>query len=255
MYLMYVDESGDPGHLPSSPTTHFVLSGLTVHELRWKPVLQDLMGFRLMLKARYGLKLREELHAGELLSKPGDLARIPKHTRLEILRLSMDWLARRPDIGVTTVVVDKRGKADDVFAIAWRHLIQRFETTIWAHNFPCGGHLPDRGMVLPDNTNGKHLTQIMRQMRHFNPMTNYASTNGCSYRNLALEYVIEDPFMKDSASSYLHQMADIVAYFARQLYQPNAYLQKKYATNYYHRLQPILNLKASKTHPLGIVLR
>jgi Protein of unknown function (DUF3800) len=255
MYLMYVDESGDPGHLPSSPTTHFVLSGLTIHERNWKPVLSELTDFRLFLRHRYGLKLREELHAAALLSKPGPLARIPKHERLEMMRLSMDWLARRPEIQVTSVVVDKRGKTQDIFELAWRQLIQRFETTIWAQNLPgpCSHH--DRGMLLPDNTNGARLTQIMRQMRHFNPINHYDPVHGFGYRDIKLEFVIEDPFMKDSASSHLHQMADVVAFFARQMYQPNAYVQKKYASQYYQRLHPILNYKASKMHPLGIVLR
>jgi hypothetical protein len=255
MYLMYVDESGDPGQLPGSPTTHFVLCGLTVHELRWKAVLNDLLVFRRWLNERYGLKLREEIHAAEMLTKPGKLARIPKHQRLEILRLCMDWLAKRPEISVTTVVVDKRCKSNDVFEMAWRQLVQRFENTIWARNFPSCGNLHERGLLLPDNTSGTQLTQLMRQMRHFNPVSNFSDPYGRSYRNITLEYVIEDPFMKDSASSLMHQMADVVAYFARQLYQPNQYLQKKYATRYYERLEPILNLKASKSHPLGIVQR
>ena len=34
MFLMYVDESGDSG-LINSPSTHFVLSGLVIHESDW----------------------------------------------------------------------------------------------------------------------------------------------------------------------------------------------------------------------------
>jgi Protein of unknown function (DUF3800) len=34
MYLMYVDESGDPG-LNNSPTRYFTLTGMVVHEQRW----------------------------------------------------------------------------------------------------------------------------------------------------------------------------------------------------------------------------
>lgn len=45
MYLMYVDESGDSG-LTNSPTQFFVLSGLVAHEIRWLPVLQQIMQFR-----------------------------------------------------------------------------------------------------------------------------------------------------------------------------------------------------------------
>lgn len=44
MYLMYVDESGDPG-LTSSPTRYFVLSGIVIHELRWAICLDQLNQF------------------------------------------------------------------------------------------------------------------------------------------------------------------------------------------------------------------
>ena len=62
MYLMYVDESGDIG-LSGSPTRYFVLTGLVLHELRWRQTLDELIGFRRELKADFGLKLREEIHA------------------------------------------------------------------------------------------------------------------------------------------------------------------------------------------------
>lgn len=44
MYLMYVDESGDYG-MPAdgSPSNLFCLSGLVVHELRWRETMSDLL--------------------------------------------------------------------------------------------------------------------------------------------------------------------------------------------------------------------
>ncbi len=45
MYLMYVDESGDIG-LTGSPTRYFVLTGLVLHELRWRQTLDELIAFR-----------------------------------------------------------------------------------------------------------------------------------------------------------------------------------------------------------------
>lgn len=76
MYLMYVDESGDPGIASVSRNRYFVLSGLVVHELRWRDILDDFLVFRRGLREQYGLKLREEIHAGAFISKPGDLRRI-----------------------------------------------------------------------------------------------------------------------------------------------------------------------------------
>jgi hypothetical protein len=45
MYMMYVDESGDPG-MTGSPTRYFVLSGVVVHELGWRDYLEQLLDFR-----------------------------------------------------------------------------------------------------------------------------------------------------------------------------------------------------------------
>ena len=64
MFLMYVDESGDSG-LVNSPTRYFVLTGLVVHELRWHDALNSLVNFRQRMRGKFGLKLREEIHAGQ----------------------------------------------------------------------------------------------------------------------------------------------------------------------------------------------
>jgi hypothetical protein len=42
---MYVDESGDSG-LDNSPTRYFVLTGLVIHELRWRAYLEQMVNFR-----------------------------------------------------------------------------------------------------------------------------------------------------------------------------------------------------------------
>jgi hypothetical protein len=78
MYLMFADESGDTG-LIGSPTKYFALSAIVVHELEWKNTLTQLVEFRRELRRDYGLKLRHEIHSRQLITKPGELAFIPKH--------------------------------------------------------------------------------------------------------------------------------------------------------------------------------
>jgi len=72
MYLMYVDESGDTG-IQNSPTRYFVLSGIVLHELRWRPILESLVNLRKELRDVKGLKLREEIHSRDFISSPGEL--------------------------------------------------------------------------------------------------------------------------------------------------------------------------------------
>nr|WP_241254624.1 DUF3800 domain-containing protein [Brevibacillus sp. SYP-B805] len=139
MYLVYVDESGDIG-LTGSPTPYFVLSAFVVHESQWRRFLDDVIQFRIYMRDFYGLKLREEIHAANFFAKPGKLARIPKHNRLQICKRAIDFQEHLGYINLVNVVVSKQGKPPtfDVFETAWNRLIQRIDNTIQYGNFPDG---------------------------------------------------------------------------------------------------------------------
>jgi hypothetical protein len=225
MFLMYVDESGDAGLSATSPTRYFVLSGLIVHELRWAEYLDKLIGFRRSLKERFGMRLRDEFHASAMITSPGVLRHIPKHQRLEMLRLYADQLASMTDLNIINIVVDKQGKRAtyDPFEMAWKALIQRFENTMSHRNFRGPLNSDERGMLIPDATDNKRLRSLLRKMRHYNPVTNQAQY-GAGSRNLQIRTIIEDPYIKDSAESYFIQSADLIAYLLYQKLSPNAYI-------------------------------
>lgn len=251
MYLMYVDESGDIGSLPSSPTRFFILSAIVIHELKWRDILQDLVLFRQMLKTTKGLKIREEIHCTNFISRPGPLVRISRNDRLDIIKKCIDWLNGHPDLSIYSVVVDKEGKpADyDVFLQAWNALLMRFENTISYRNFPGPRNATDMGLVLSDNTDGNKLRALIRKMRHFNMIPSQFG----SPRNLKLQYIIEDPVLRDSQYSFMHQMNDVVAYCAKQMYDPNSYMKRKGGTKFYTRLSNVALTVASRKNPYGIV--
>lgn len=251
MYLLYVDESGDTG-LAGSPL--FALSGLVVHELRWQPVLDHFIAHRKALRARVGLKLREEIHSAHFIHSPGELARIPKHMRLRILRYALRvQAARTSDLSVLNVVVDKRNKPVDydVFDNAWRALIQRFENTIAHQNFPGPKNADERGLLIVDRTHEKKLRGLVRRMRRYNPISSLLP--GHDARNLPLVTLVEDPIHRDSAHTYFVQMADVNAYFLVQHEQPCGYVRRRGARGYLSLLDPILCKVASRTDPKGIV--
>ncbi len=255
MFLMYVDESGDTG-LVNSPTRYFVLSGLVIHELRWQACVDQLAEFRRNMRMRYGLKIREEIHAVNFISRrPRELSRIPKHERMMILRLLIEELGHMPDINVINVVIDKQGKPPnyDVFDMAWKVLIQRFENTIRRRNFPGPVNPDERGMIFPDRTDDKKLTKMTRKMRRYNPIPNMAGVVNPGYRQMALQTLIEDPVFINSASSHLIQSVDVIAYFLQQHMAPNAYVRKAGAKNLFLKLDPILCHVASTTNAQGIV--
>lgn len=253
MYLMYVDESGDSG-LNGSPTRYFVLTGMVIHELRWRPYLDSIIQFRRQMRARYGLRLREEFHAASLITKPGTLSRISRHDRLAMIRHFADTLSQMTDINLINIVVDKHGKTGtyDAFEMAWKVLLQRFENTISHRNFRGPQNPEDRGIIFPDHTHDKKLVKLMRQLRQYNPIPNQPQF-GPGYRNLPMASVIEDANFRDSQHSYFSQAVDLCAFLLYQRMRPNAYMKRNSAQNYFLRLKPLLCLHASLTDPLGIV--
>jgi hypothetical protein len=250
---MYVDESGDPG-LTNSPTKYYVLTGLVIHELRWKPCLDGLISFRRRLKAGFGLRLREEFHAAAMLTRPGGLVRIKRHCRLAMIRTFTAELALMTDLNVINVVVDKVGKGPpyDCFNMAWRALIQRFENTLSNHNFRGPANPDERGTILCDHGTDKKIVALLRQMRRYNPVPSQPGFVQ-SYRVLPLNYIIEDPSFRDSAHSYFIQAADLAAFLLYQRLAPSAYMKKNSGQNYFAKLMPALCTVASSKDPHGIV--
>ena len=251
MLLMYVDESGDTGLL-GSPVRYFVLSGIVLHELAWQPALERLIAFRRRMREEFGLKLREEIHAARFINNPGDLVRIPRHHRLQIIREFADELAANPALNIINVVVDKSTKGLDygVFENAWRTLLQRLENTIAYRNFSGPLNTDERAMVFPDNTDAKRLKDLLRKMRAYNPIPN---AGGAGYRDRPLTKLIEDPAFKDSEHSYFIQAADLAAFLLYQELAPNGYMRKKGGHRYFSRLEPVLCRAATLRDPRGIV--
>jgi hypothetical protein len=252
MYLLYVDESGDVG-LAGSPSRYFALSGFVVHELRWHETLESIIKFRQDVRATYGLKLREEIHAGHFIHKPKEVARIPKSMRLRLLRDALDFQSMLPDVSILNVVVDKRGKppAFDVFEAAWVTLIQRFHNTISYKNFPGPQNADDRGLLVVDQTEERKLRGISRRMRRYNPVPSIYG----GARLMPITTLVEDAVHRNSLHSYFIQLADVNAYFLYQRFDPCSYVKRKGGRNYFNRLRPILCTVASRGDPDGIVMR
>jgi len=249
---MYVDESGDTGTL-NSPTHYFILSGIVFHELRWNQILTELVAFRRLLRESKGLKLRDEIHSTDLINHPGELIRIKRNDRLDIIKKCIDWLDCQHDISVFSVIVDKHNTSHDVFEKAWNALVMRFENTIRYKNFRGPQNADDRGIILSDNTDGQKLTKLIRKMRHYNSIPNDKGFYTGGFRNIKLQYVIEDPIMKDSKNSFIHQMNDVLAYCVRQKYEPNAYMKKKGGHNFYKRLSKVSLKVVSNKNDFGLV--
>lgn len=262
MYLMYVDESGDCG-MPGagSPSALFCLSGVVVHELRWRDTVSQLLRFRHWLKTRYKVYLDDELHAAHMIAKPSKIAaslrRLSKHERLAIIRHFTDEIAMLSDVSIINVVVDKRtGRVpnkDAVFRWAWYSLFQRFENTIRYQNFPGPKNADDRGIVFPDATDRQKLRKYLDEMRLNNLLKVRQGHGAFVYLNKPIRLIIEDPVVRDSQHSYLIQAADCVAFLLKQSVQPSNYMKRHGGNAYFKRLDSVLCKHASKTDPEGVV--
>lgn len=248
MYLCYVDESGDSG-LVGSPSSHFALSALLVHESKWLATLDALRDFRRHLKSKYGLKMGEEIHAAAFITRPGDLVRIPKWHRLMILREVLDFQASLDHVRVVNVVADKvtRAAGDELFLQAWQRLIQRVHNAVTQGPLP-QGH-PENAMLFIDASDEPALRTLVRKMRRYNPVPNKGRPG---YRQVLVTSILEDPVHRDSNHAHFIQLADVNAYFLYQSFHPNAYIRKRTAHTFIRRLDPILPRSAAPLHPLGI---
>jgi hypothetical protein len=189
-----------------------------------------------------------------MINNPGELQRIARHQRLAILHALVVELSGMPDLNVINVIVNKANKNPqyDVFGKSWAALLQRFENTISHRNFSGPANADDRGMILPDHTDDKKLTTLLRKMRVFNPIPNQPR-HGPGYRNMAIGKIIEDPNFRESQHSYFIQACDAIAYFLYQQESPNRYIRSKSGNNYFKLLDPILCKKASPNDPQGVV--
>lgn len=260
MYLMYVDESGDCG-LPSdnSASSLFCLSGIVVHELRWKATMDGLVAFRRWLYRTYKVNIEDELHAADLINKPSrlpaSLQRLKKHERLAIVRHFADAIAGLSDVNVINVVVNKRTthitSKDEVFRRAWYAMFQRFENTIAHHNFPGPRNTDDQGIVFPDNTDGEKLKRYLRAMRVSNHLKISGKSGSFYYENKPIRIIIEDPMLRDSRESYFVQIADCAVFLFKQSLSPCAYMKKHGGNAYFGRLDPVLCARASDKDHTG----
>jgi hypothetical protein len=242
---MYVDESGDPGtHAQSSP--HFILSGLIISQDEWDKYLGRLKAFRKLLKEKYKLNQRTEIHTAELIriKKLKDYSNIKKTDRLNIIK---DYCAEMPRIFDTAHIINVCIKIEehpnvDIFELAWARLLQRFDTFLKRIG-------NDKGIIVADDTDSLKLMTLQRKMRIYNPTPSHFSG---SY-NAAIDSIIEDIFSRSSHHSYFLQSVDMIAHTLYRMEYPKGSLKKFGIEHQFKKLEPILLKQASKNDNYGIV--
>lgn len=109
-----MDESGDTGVGAGSPTPTYTVAAVLVHETNWVRLFDDLIGFRRYLRASFGLRMRAEIKANQLVRGSGPWATlgVGDRNRKRIFRSLMRFQGKSGGLETYAVVVDKAGMAD-----------------------------------------------------------------------------------------------------------------------------------------------
>jgi hypothetical protein len=243
---MYVDESGDPGlHKYGSP--YFILSGLIFPEEDWQKYLLRLKDLRKSFKNRYGLYVREEIHAAELIriKKIDSYKKIRKTDRIKILR---EYCHQLPIVFDNAKVINICLKKSDyettekIQETAWNRLAQRYDTFLKKS-------AKDKGIIISDDTDGIRIIRLLRKMRVYNPIPSQFE----GYYNAPTDNILEDLFQRSSHHSYFIQSVDVIAHLLYRQEYPKGSLKKFGLEKLFSKLEPILLKEAARNDPLGIV--
>lgn len=259
MYLLYYDESGDDGWPGSAHL--FVLSGLYLHEHKWRDVFAKLLNLRRQLKADFGLPVRVEMHAKPFLLNKSPYCdfQFDDQTRVRVVDRFCDVLANLPGVQIVNVVINKVNVRDqnyDVLDRALTYSVQRVENDLRKN------HPNDRFLIITDPGRIGAMRKTVRRIQRINPIPSMFS--GASYRQ-EIALVVEDPLQKDSKESYFIQLCDLVAYivslhvravlgvagYPRRL---PALVNEAKVRGWMTAIRPALNRKAARGDEFGLVI-
>jgi hypothetical protein len=247
MYIMYVDESGDPGSANGS-SEYFILSGLILHYKSWYKKLDLLKRMRKYFKKKYGLPLTTEIHAKELLriSHLKLYRKISKPQRVRLLKEYASFIPKMfKDCWIINICLHKKNfpAGTDFTTLAFNRLITRY-------NMFLAKTVKDEGVIISDESNETPLRNLLRKMRVYNPIQSRYSNKAYNAR---ITKVIEDIVHRQSSTSYFIQTVDIIAYLLKNKEYPKGGAKKYNLDLLFDLLDPILLKTASIKDPQGIV--
>lgn len=250
--LAYVDESGDTGDVAGGGTVTYSLGCVLIDADDWPTAFDEVLDFRRRIRASYGVPMRAELKANYLLRSGGSirsLALAPNERHLIYrahLRVLKDLPAR-----AFGVVVDKRTTTRTpagVFDLAWETLLQRLSLTSAKEDVTF--------MIVHDEGENDAVRRWVRQARRY---LTAGSAFGTGSLSVTAKRLVDDPVPRNSAQSYMIQLADLVAYAAfRAVVPPGAGIARVCPSTMWREIGPATHTAVARLRPRsepGIVLR
>lgn len=253
--IAYFDESGDDGVVHYSSET-FILSALYMHASDWNNNYQLLKDFRVGLKKKYGMPLKEEFHTANFFKDkdPYRKYNLQKDDKKLIVKVYAKVIASLNAKVVNTIIDKKNVITPDspVLSKALTYNIQRIENDSNWHY-----------MIISDKGRISIMKKTARAIRNYNPISSMFDSK--NYFNIPIKNMVEDILEKDSQESYFIQVSDFISYVINLYYK---YVVKKYSMpkriaewlslddikNIMDILKNIFNLSASSSNQYGLVI-
>lgn len=224
MLIAYIDETGDTGPLSKAGASRcYGLGCVLVDADEWPLAIDCMLTLRRNLKATHGVLIRSELKSTQIISGSGALQGLglAPYVRRGIFRAHLQSIATFNGRAFA-VVVDKQTHPNaNWFDLAWETLLQRLERV--SHFDPRSPNI----LLVHDNGENLKVRAAVRKARQH--LTAGRMVGGGGFRFQAP--IIEDSVPRDSSSSYLLQIADMVAYSGWRTYMPPSVFVSKIVPN------------------------
>lgn len=231
-WIYYVDESYDK--------SLFCVTGLGLKVSTWRKAFEATREYRRELRASDSVLLRSEIHATELVRGKGRLGptTIGKWRRSRVFFELLELTASLPDVHLINVCLKQADYADPQ-PVAWDRLLNRINRTCVERNrqenakrrgliteiekaLPSSTATEIERRLIPYSANAFLIVdrgreaEIIRLRRklavaNFVP-SKFGAWSDAPTKNIPLTEIVEDPLFRDSAHSYLIQLADCAAY-------------------------------------------
>jgi hypothetical protein len=250
--FFYVDESYD--------TEKFCLSAISIRYIDWKKSYELVRDYRRKLRDQYGLYIRQEIHARDLVAGRGKISPkiISKRDRARIFCGLLSVIAKLPRVWVFNICLDVN-RFQDVQIEAWDRLLNRIERTMleadkrWYETLRI--YRP-RAMIFSDEGKEMQITGAFRKMGVYNPIpSHYGRWATGATKNIPIEHIVEEPIFKKSHQSFLIQLADCVSFALLKKETPLVFKTSKHGvpTFFEKCLSKVCFKAASRNDKLGIV--
>jgi hypothetical protein len=238
MHLVYIDDSGD--------SEVYGYSALCIPVVNFRRILGQVKAFRKRLNASDGMFINKEFHAVDFCSGRGHLGKrvVTKWRRAEIFRETLQEITTFPGVSLLNAF----GRRDEKLRTLER-LVNRINT--------CMSAKKSIAILMFDQGEERAYTRLVRKMGVYNPIPSRVGAweDGSPFKNVPIEYVIEDPHFKRSKQSYFIQMADFCGYAMLQKERPPT-SEKRLRLRLHEAfsvLDPICVKAANRKDPYGII--